>query len=102
MQDDVNEIRKRKESRESELKQVGDFDSENHNEDKLSANQNRNNEGIIDEVSNGVNISDNRNGEIMLNNDNKDIVANGVSKSDTVSNSSDDESIKLVEVIAGQ
>ena len=44
MQDDVNEIRKRKVSRESELKQVSNFDSENHNDDKLSANENRNNE----------------------------------------------------------
>ena len=31
LQDDVSEIRKRRESRESELEQVGDFKSENNN-----------------------------------------------------------------------
>ena len=101
MQDDVNKIRKRKESRESELKQVNNFDSDNHNNDKLSANKNRNNKEIIDKVSESENISDNHNGEIMLNNNNKDIVENVVPKSDIVSNSSNDESIKLVEVIEG-
>ena len=116
MQDDVNDIRKRKESKRDtgkrnennnteimENKVIG-FDSEdrenisdNHNDDKLSANENINNEGIVDKVSNGVNISDDYNGEIMMNKNNKDVVENGVSKSDTVNNSSDEENIMGVE-----
>ena len=100
MQDDVNEIRKRKESRESEINQVSELHSENNNnDDKLSTNENRNNEEIFDKVNESENISDTHNSEFMLNNNNKDIVATGVSKSDTVSNNSDDGSIKLVEVI---
>ena len=48
--------------------------------------ENRNNE-VVDKVSDGVNISDDYNGEIMLNKNNKDVVENGVSKRDTVNNS---------------
>ena len=58
------------------------------------------NEGIVDKVSGGVNIS-NYNGEIMLNKNNGYIVENGVSKNDTVSDSSDNESLKSVEVNDG-
>ena len=77
IQDDVNKIRKRKESKRDTGKCIerinnevienkvicsdsedSENTSDNHNDDKLSENQNINNEGIVDKVSNGVNISD--------------------------------------------
>ena len=55
---------------------------------KLSANENVNNETTDDRVSNGVNY-------------NGDIIENGVSEIDTFNKSSDDVSIKLVEISNG-
>ena len=63
-----------------------------------------NNQVRVYKVSNSENNSDNCNNdsEIMLNNNNnKEIFENGVSKSDTISNSRNDESIKSVEVRNG-
>ena len=80
LQDEVDETRKRRESRESELKQVSDFNSETNNKvDKLSANENMNNEEIINEVSD--NYHNEYNSEIIS--DNSDVVENEVSKSNT-------------------
>ena len=43
IRDSVNDIRKRKENKRENT-------SDNHNDNKLSANENRNNEGIVNEV----------------------------------------------------
>ena len=80
MQEDVNDIRKRKESKNDtgkcnennnneiiENKVIGSDSeniSDNHNEDKLSAKENRNNEGIVDKVSGGVKYNEDYNGAV--------------------------------------
>ena len=83
IQDNVNNIRKRKEERKR---------------DTGKCNENTNNQVIDDKVSDGDNTSDNYNGEMMTNNNNDDVIENGVSESDTLNNNSDEESLMGVEV----
>ena len=71
--------------------------SGNYNEEMMT----NNNQVKIDKVSNDVNYNDDYDSEIMVNNNKNEVVENGVSKSDMVANSGDDESVNLVEVIEG-
>ena len=90
MGDEVNEIRKRKENKRG----TGKWSENNNSDISLNAKQ-----VTVDKVGNSETNSDNYNNdsEIMMNN-NKEVVENGVSKNDTLSNSSNDENTMGVEV----
>ena len=76
IQDNVNNIRKRNEKWKQDT-------------GKFHGNKNKLNEITDDKVSDdSENISDNHNGEIMMNNNKDDVVENGVSESDTLNSSS--------------